>query len=78
MPGHDIAVSLAGTTHGLLFILYFVFVFLTARSMMWGFWRVSGALIAGVFPYTSLLYEQMMAYDRRKRPVKVEPPVDID
>lgn len=78
MPGYAIAVSIAGMMHGLLFSLYFLFVFITARSMGWGFWRVSGALLAGIPPYTGLVFEQVMAYDRKKRPVYIAPPDNID
>ena len=78
MPGYAIAVSIAGMMHGLFFSLYFLFVCITARSMGWGFWRVSGALLSGIPPYTSLIFEKIMAYDRKKRPVYIEPPVDID
>lgn len=74
LPGADIAVSLAGRFHGAVFTLYFLFVLLTARSMMWGFWTVVTALIAGMPPYTSLLFEQFMAYTRKKKPVRVAPP----
>lgn len=78
MPLDDIFVSIAGTLHGAFFGLYFVFVIITARSMLWGFWRVSGALLAGMPPYTSLLYEQIMARHRKKHPVHVEPPSGAD
>lgn len=74
LPLDDIFVSIAGTLHALFFGLYFVFVLITARSMAWGFWRITGALLAGIPPYTSLIYEQIMAYDRKKHPPKVTPP----
>jgi len=78
LPLDNIVVSIAGTVHGGLFALYFVFVLLTARSMMWGFWRVSGALLAGMPPYTSLIYEKVMAHHRRMNPVYIEPPRGYD
>lgn len=78
LPLDNIFVSIAGTLHGLFFALYILFVLLTARSMMWGFWRVSGALLAAIPPYTSLLYEKIMAHHRKKHPVYIEPPRDID
>jgi integral membrane protein len=78
MPGAAIAISIAGTVHGLLFSLYFLFVLLTARSMKWGPWRISAALLSGMPPYMSLIYEKIIAYHRRKYPVYVEPPADID
>ncbi len=72
-----IAVSFAGTIHGLFFGLYFLFVFLTARSMEWGFWRISLALLAGMPPFTSLIFEQAMTRHRTANPPQVTPPVDM-
>jgi len=76
MPGYEIAIGLAGRIHGLLFMLYFLFVLVTARSMQWGFYRVAGALLAGMPPYTSLMYEKLMAFHRKKYPAYVVPPTD--
>lgn len=74
MPGGEIAVSIAGTVHGLLFSMYFIFVVITARSMQWGVKRVVPAIIAGMPPYASLVFEKVMAHDRNRRPVYIEPP----
>jgi len=35
-------------------------------------------LLAGMPPYTSVMYEQLMAYHRKKHPVHVAPPVGAD
>jgi integral membrane protein len=78
LPGYEIAIQFAGRVHGMLFLMYFVFVFVTARSMQWGFWRVLTALVAGIPPYTALLFEQVMAYDRKKSAAYVEPPVGAE
>lgn len=78
LPGSDIAISIAGTVHGLLFSLYFIFVLITARSMLWGGWRVAAATLAGMPPYVSLIFEKVMAYDRKKRPILVEPPLNLE
>ncbi len=78
LPEYESVISVAGRMHGLFFSLYFLFVLLTARSMKWGFWRVAVALVAGMPPYTALVFEQLMAYDRKKRPVYIRPPVGID
>ena len=78
LPGSEVAVSIAGRIHGVLFLLYFVFVLLTARSMMWGFWKTSIALIAGMPPYLSLVFEKSMAYIRKRCPVNVAPPPGSD
>lgn len=77
MPGYEIAISIAGTTHGLFFSLYFLFVLLTARSMEWGFWRVSAALAAGMPPYTALIFEKVMSWHRKAYPVFIRPPDSI-
>ena len=76
LPLDDVFVSMAGRIHGMVFSLYFLFVLLTARSMLWGFWRVAAALLAGMPPYTALIFEKAMAYHRKKYPVYVEPPTE--
>lgn len=76
--GSDIVVSICGTLHGVLFLLYFAFTVSTARSMAWGPWRVIGALVAGNLPYIALIYERIIAYHRKKYPVYVDPPRDYD
>lgn len=73
-PYADSVVSVAGRIHGIFFVCYFGAVIATARSMQWGFWRVIFGLGAGVPPFTAIIFEQIMAYDRRKRPVYVTPP----
>ena len=78
LPGAAILVSISGRLHGVFFLLYFVFVLLTARSMAWGFWRISLALLAGVLPYTSLVFERIMAHHRRRYPVVVAQPVGYE
>lgn len=78
LPGYEIAISIAGTMHGLFFSLYFLFALLTARSMEWGFWRISAALLAGMPPYTSLVYERLIAYQRKKYPRHIAEPPDMD
>lgn len=78
LPLDDIFVSIAGTVHGLFFGLYFIFVIITARSMLWGPVRTSTALLAGMPPYTSLVFERAMTYHRKKYPAHVEPPKGYD
>lgn len=74
LPQAASVISFAGHIHGILFGFYFLFVLLTARSMKWGVWRIGGALAAGIPPYTAIVYEQIMAQHRKRRPVFVVPP----
>lgn len=74
LPFDDAFVSVAGRIHGIFFVAYFAAVLATFRSMGWGLWRLGLALAAGVPPFTSLLFEQIMAYHRKKYPVYIEPP----
>ncbi len=78
LPMHDLAISVAGRIHGTFFIFYFIIVLISARSMGWGIWRLLGGLFAGMPPYTSLLFEQIMARHRRNHPVYIEPPLGYD
>lgn len=78
LPQAESVVSFAGHIHGIGFGLYFIFVMLVARSMEWGATRIGLAVIAGMPPYGSLVFEQGMAYFRKKQPVYIEPPRGYD
>lgn len=78
LPEYESFISVAGRLHGMFFVAYFASVIATARSMQWGIWRVLAALAAGVPPFTSLIFEQIMSWHRKKRPVYVAPPKDLD
>lgn len=78
LPEAASVISFAGHIHGILFGLYFLFVLITARSMGWGLWRIGFGLAAGIPPYTAVLYEQIMAWHRKKYPAEIEPPKDYD
>lgn len=78
LPGYEIAIGLAGRFHGILFVLYFIGVLIAARSMGWGLLKITGALLAGIPPYTALVYEQLMAYVRKTKPVYVAPPANLE
>jgi integral membrane protein len=77
-PHADSVVSFAGHIHGIGFGLYFIFTLLVARSMEWGIWRVGTAIVAGMPPYGSLIFEQIMAWHRKKVPPTVKPPKGSD
>jgi integral membrane protein len=78
LPEADSVVSFAGHLHGMGFVLYFIFVLLVARSMEWGIWRIGIAVVAGIPPYGSIIFEQLMSRHRKKQPVYVEPPRGYD
>lgn len=78
LPEADSVISFAGHLHGIGFIFYFLFTFLVARSMGWGLWRITLAVCAGMPPYGSIVFEQIMARYRRRKPVYVAPPVCVD
>jgi len=78
LPEYESFISVAGRLHGIFFVAYFASVIATARSMQWGIWRVGAALALGVPPYTSLVFEQVMSWHRKHRPVYVTPPKDLE
>jgi integral membrane protein len=65
MPGNDTAVFIAGNIHGTIFLAYFAAPLVLYPSLGWSRWRALVALIAGVPPYGSLLFEQWAAHKRR-------------
>lgn len=77
-PGADIMVSIAGTIHGVFFLVFFCILIVTARSMAWGPWRVIGGFVAGNVPYASVVFMRIVAWHRRKYPVEVPLPAGYD
>ena len=78
LPQYESVVTVAGRTHGIFFVAYFGAVLATFRSMGWGVWRLLFALGSGVPPYTALVFEQVMAWHRKKHPVYIPPPKDLN
>lgn len=78
LPEAPSVISFAGHLHGMGFVLYFIFIFLTARSMGWGIWRIGMAVVAGMPPYGSVIFEHFMGRYRKKQLVYVEPPRGYD
>ena len=78
MPGADIMVSMAGTLHGVFFLVFFVILLVTARSMAWGPWRVIGGFISGNVPFMSVVFARIVAWHRKTYPVYVPLPAGYD
>ncbi len=78
LPEAESVVSFAGHLHGIGFVLYFLFALLTARSMGWGIKMILTAIVAGMPPYGSLIFEQVMARRYKRTPMRVTPPADLD
>lgn len=78
LPEAASVVSFAGHLHGIGFALYFLFVFLTARSMGWGVRMMATAIVAGMPPYGSLIFEQCMGRYYKKHPMRVSPPANTE
>lgn len=76
LPEGPSVVSFAGHTHGMIMAVFYIIVLVTARSMKWGIWRVLTALASGIPPYGTIMFEQAMAWHRKKKPVFIEPPVE--
>jgi len=63
-PGNDTAVLIAGNIHGTIFLCYFVAPIILYPSLGWSRLRALTALVSGVPPYGSLLFEQWAAHKR--------------
>ena len=78
LPEAPSVISFAGHIHGMVFVFYFLAVLLVARSMEWRLGKIGLAIVAGMPPFGSIVFEQGMAWYRKKRPVTIEPPIGID
>ena len=65
LPLHQFAIPIAGRTHGTFFILYFVALLITYTSLRWPRGKFVVALVAGVPPYGTLVFEQIAAWQRK-------------
>ena len=64
-PGNNTAVLIAGNIHGTIFLAYFAAPLVLYPSLGWSRYKVIGAVITGVPPYGTLLFE-IYAAQRRK------------
>jgi integral membrane protein len=65
LPGHTFAIPLAGQIHGTIFLLYFGILVAVYSSLGWSRKKFILAVIAGVPPYGTLLFEQWAAQKRQ-------------
>jgi len=65
--GSGVAVPIAGRIHGTFFLIYFGVLAATYTSLRWSRWKFLAAIMAGVPPYGSLIFEQWAAHNRRNR-----------
>ncbi len=66
LPGHTIALPIAGQIHGMIFIAYFMILLLIYSSLQWNLTKVLISFCAGVIPYGSLLFEIVESKARKK------------
>lgn len=67
LPGHKIAVPIAGNIHGSIFLIYFAVLLATYSSLGWSRLKFVIAAGAGVPPYGTLIFEQITAFYRRRQ-----------
>jgi integral membrane protein len=65
--GSGVAVPIAGRVHGIFFIAYFMALLAVSTSLRWRWRFVLLGLLAGVPPFGSIVFEQLMAYSRSNR-----------
>ncbi len=63
-PGHDFVLPLAGSIHGIFYLVYLFIVLFAHRSMSWSIWRCIFAEFISVVPYGALVFEMWVAYRR--------------
>jgi integral membrane protein len=51
-------VKIVGWMHGILFIAYVIAVFLAAKAMRWGFFKVCVAVIASLLPFGTFVLDK--------------------
>lgn len=66
-PGADMAIPIAGQVHGTFFLIYFGVLIATYTSLRWSRRRFFVALLAGIPPYGTLLFEQWATRSRRHK-----------
>lgn len=67
--GYDFILPIAGSIHGIFYLIYIFIVFFGHRSMKWGIWRFLFAEAISTVPFGALIFEQWVA--RRRRTGKI-------
>ena len=67
----NLPVLIAGQFHGLLFLTYMVSTLAVSPSMSWRFKKILAAILCGVPPYGSLVFEFFQAGKNNSRKLKV-------
>ena len=67
LHGNNDPVLITGQIHGTIYLAYFVAPLLLYPSLYWSRWRAVIAVIAGIPPYGSLLFELWTSHERRRR-----------
>jgi integral membrane protein len=65
LPGYKLALPIAGQVHGTIFLAYFGILLATYTSLRWSRQKFLVAIIAGVPPYGTLIFEQWASSRRR-------------
>ncbi|HVJ67569.1 MAG TPA: DUF3817 domain-containing protein [Caulifigura sp.] len=63
--GMPLAVRLAGTLHGALFVLYVIAVIRTARANRWPFERIFEAITASLYPLGTFLLNRRLREEEK-------------
>jgi len=58
--GEPIVVKYVGMAHGVLFLLFLFFLFVTARELKWNFGFISMAFIASLIPFGTFYLEKKL------------------
>lgn len=66
-PGADMAIPIAGQVHGTFFLIYFGVLIATYTSLRWSRQKFLVAVLVGIPPYGTLLFEQWAARARSQR-----------
>lgn len=66
-PGKTVAVPITGQIHGTIFLAYFGILLTIYSSLRWSRRKFLVAILAGVPPYGTLVFEQWAERNRRNR-----------